>query len=128
MKPIRIKKRKEFVAVALNGVSAVTCGLVLQMLPQTKTGVRIGYTTTKKLGNAVVRNRIRRRLRALTDTVFKKISVRNGDYVLIGRKASFDRPFHALEKDLIFAVHEVNRLYRECAKNDVLNQDETTTK
>ena len=65
-----LKKRKEFVLIAEKGRKFITSGLVLQVLPreaENKFGdvIRVGFTTTKKTGNAVKRSRIRRRLRAL---------------------------------------------------------------
>ena len=109
MKPRRLKKRKEFVAVTKQGVSLPTCGMVVQVLSHNLKAVRLGFTTTKKLGHAVVRNRIRRRLRAVADAVFAEWPIQQGDFVLIGRRATFDRPFDALKQDLTFALYELAR-------------------
>ena len=62
--------------------------------------MRAGYTVTKKTGNAVVRNRIKRRLRALVATVLPRAGVAGADHVLIGRADARTRPFAALVTDL----------------------------
>ena len=59
----RLTRRGEFLKVASRGRKAARPGLVLQALPQPAGGLRLGFTATKKIGNAVVRNRAKRRLR-----------------------------------------------------------------
>jgi ribonuclease P protein component len=82
-------------------------GLVLQVGGQERqaTGgpideIRVGFTVTKKVGNAVVRNRVRRRLRAAAEDVIPTYAVPGRDYVLIGRAGTRNRPFQALVGDL----------------------------
>lgn len=62
--------------------------------------IRVGITASRKVGGAVVRNRVRRRLRALADSVLAKSGEPGCDYVLIGRQATAARPFAALVEDL----------------------------
>ena len=63
--PPRLKKRAEFLAVAGRGAKAPTPGLVMQLMPRADDApLRVGFTVTKKVGNAVVRNRAKRRMRA----------------------------------------------------------------
>lgn len=107
-----LKKRKEFVQVAEHGRKFITSGLVLQVLPRdvgNKFGdvIRVGFTTTKKVGNAVKRSRVRRRLRALASLILTQKGMPNCDYVLIGRTATFDRPFDELKKDLKYALKKI---------------------
>lgn len=80
-------------------------GLVLQVRDR-KDGLppRIGFTTTKKLGNAVIRNRTKRRLREAARLGLGGFALCGFDYVLIGRAATAARPFAALRQDLIAAV------------------------
>ena len=63
--------------------------------------VRVGFTTSKKVGNAVARNRARRRLRACADAIIPNVARPGIDIVLIGRAATVARPFDALKADLM---------------------------
>jgi ribonuclease P protein component len=63
---------------------------------------------TKKLGGAVVRNRIRRRLKAAVGLVAPELARANHDYVLVARAAAFERDFDALKKDLERALQRVH--------------------
>ncbi|GAB5378208.1 MAG: ribonuclease P protein component [Acuticoccus sp.] len=65
---------------------------------------RIGFTVTKKVGNAVVRNRIRRRLRALCDEEAGAFASGN-DYVIVARRAALTAPFAELRAELCGALH-----------------------
>ncbi len=96
-----LKKRSEFLAVA-KGVRTARRAFVLQALCDRGSGdvPRIGYTVTKKTGNAVERNRIKRRLRAAIRDVAPIATRPACDYVLIGRRAALDISFSVLKKDL----------------------------
>ena len=61
---------------------------------------RAGFTVTKKIGNSVVRNRLKRRLRALVRQVLPEAGITGADHVLIGRDAGLTRDFAALDADL----------------------------
>jgi ribonuclease P protein component len=73
------------------------------------TAARFGFTATKKLGNAVTRNRIRRRLKEEVRIVAPGRAKAGCDYVLIAREAAASRPFAALERDLIAALGRLDR-------------------
>jgi ribonuclease P protein component len=64
----------------------------------------VGFTTSKKVGDAVNRNRARRRLRAAVDIVFPGEAQTGRDYVVIGRAATVTRPFDLLLADLRAAL------------------------
>ena len=85
--PGRLTRRAEFLRAAAKGRKAPMPGLVLQALPRDDTGpARLGFTVTKKIGNAVVRNRTRRRLKeAATAACWREHPVTGVDLVLIGR-------------------------------------------
>lgn len=98
--PGRLKRRAEFLRVAGKGRKTPSSGLVLQALVRADGGpVRLGFTVTKKVGNAVVRNRTRRRLREAARAVLKAEDVRGVDLVLIGRDSTRGREFRLLVED-----------------------------
>ncbi len=66
--------------------------------------MRAGYTVTKKIGNAVVRNRLKRRMRALVRQVLPDNGVPHADHILIGRSDGLTRSFDALAADLMKAL------------------------
>lgn len=70
---------------------------------------RFGFTATKKLGNAVIRNRIRRRLKEAVRIVAPGRARDGCDYVVIAREAAASQPFAALERDLIAALGRLDR-------------------
>lgn len=73
-------------------------------------GIRVGFTCSKKVGNAVARNRARRRLREAARAVLPLAGRDGWDYVLIGRpEVTADRPFEALKDDLAQALLRVHR-------------------
>nr|WP_246534406.1 ribonuclease P protein component [Aliiroseovarius lamellibrachiae] len=72
-------------------------------------GVRVGFTCSKKVGNAVARNRAKRRLRAIAREVLPKLGQQGWDYVLIGRKdATATREYSDLIKDLTRAIKDIH--------------------
>ena len=71
--------------------------------------VRVGYTVTKKIGNAVVRNRMKRRFRALARDVVAREGIAGADHVLIGRAGGIERDFATLGSDLSRALAKVAR-------------------
>ena len=97
----RLKRRAEFLRVAGKGRKSPQPGLVLQALRRDDTGpARLGFTVTKKVGNAVVRNRTRRRLREAARLLLRDLPVQGTDLVLIGRDKTRGRRFDALVDDL----------------------------
>jgi len=114
----RLKKRAEFLRVAGTRRKWVTDGLILQGAP--RPGIqpedqsagedrfaRIGFTVTKKVGKAVVRNRVRRRLRAVADQLAAELALPGWDYVVIGRHQTIERPFDALVDDMRTALRRI---------------------
>lgn len=107
----RLKRRPEFLRVAAARNSAARPGLVLQALPHKGEAaacraVRYGLTVSRKVGNAVARNRARRRLRAAAEMTLASHGVPGVDYVLIGRRGTLHRPFATLIQDLAGAMRQ----------------------
>lgn len=106
-----LRRRAEFLAVAASGRKYVTPGIIIQIgkTPQAQaSGSRYGLTATRKIGNAVTRNRARRRLRALAFEFLPRYAAPGHDYVLIARAATAVRGFAELKQDLITALKKLN--------------------
>ena len=102
----RLKKRQEFLRTAARGKRAAQPGLVLQALAVSEPSLRLGFTVTKKIGNAVVRNRARRRLKEAARLTLPGLALSGWDLVLIGRDATAERPFPLLIEDLRGALRQ----------------------
>jgi ribonuclease P protein component len=70
---------------------------------------RVGYTVSKKVGNSVVRNRMKRRLRALARELLPQAGIAGADHVLIGRHSGIERPFAQLREEFGRALAKVAR-------------------
>jgi len=81
-------------------------GFVLQVRPRDDgdAAMRVGFTVTKKIGNAVVRNRMKRRLRALARDLLPGKGIAGADHVLIGRQGGIERDYQALTAELLKAL------------------------
>jgi ribonuclease P protein component len=105
----RLRRRQDFIAAA-KAQHAAMPGLVVQARNRDDgLAPRVGFTATKKLGNAVVRNRIKRRLREAARLTLPEIAHRGFDYVLIGRAGAASRSFAELQKDLNSALKRLHR-------------------
>ncbi len=108
-----ISKRADFLKAA-RAQSRAARRLVLQARQRGDDGaVRVGFTVTKKVGNAVTRNRVRRRLREVARLQLAGLAHPGFDYVLIGRKATIDRNFGSLLGDLAYAARNIH-MSRNC--------------
>ncbi len=104
-----IKKRGDFLKAARARRIAMP-GFVLQARAREGAGIRVGYTCTKKLGDAVARNRAKRRLREIARAVLPKHGKTGYDYVLIGRRLeTATRPYHLLLAELEKALHKLHQ-------------------
>jgi ribonuclease P protein component len=105
-----LRIRRDFLA-ANSGKRAPMPGFVLQVRPRDdgSPDMRVGCTVTKKIGNAVVRNRMKRRLRALARDVLPDSGVRGADHVLIGRNGGIEREYAVLRAELVKALAKVAR-------------------
>ena len=89
-------------------------GFVLQIAPAPaeldRPLVRVGFTVSRKVGNAVVRNRVRRRLREIARAVIPGIARPDLDYVLVGRQGAIVRDFAAMQGELVDALKRLKAL------------------
>lgn len=125
----KLRKRSEFLRVAAAQNKWVTPGLILQAMrrqPESSSSqeelcgsgaIRIGYTVTKKVGKAVERNRVRRRLRAAAAEVVPQLGKPGHDYVLIGRRVTLFRSYEDLKADLQFALKRVKTDRRKAERH-----------
>jgi ribonuclease P protein component len=118
----RLRKRSEFLAVAAANRRWTAPGLVLQVRPhpisdnaetldaaEPRRGgdLRVGFTATKKIGNAVKRNRARRRLRAAVREVLGGADTKSADIVLVARQGTIARPYAELKTDIAAALRRL---------------------
>jgi ribonuclease P protein component len=108
----RLRKRADFLGVAA-GPRAPVEGFVLQTRERADTGPpRVGFTVSRKVGNAVERNRVRRRLREVVRLSDADRFKPGSDYVLIGRSAALDLPFARLVEEFGRALDRVQQPMR----------------
>ncbi len=124
----RLKTRPQFLRVAAAKRKWATPGLVLQAARRQhgdhraapdllekpgrsteEADVRVGFTVTRRIGNAVIRNRAKRRLKAAAEEVFPRLGRSGTDYVVIGRAGTLERPYPALVQDLEQAIAKLDR-------------------
>ena len=98
-----LTKRADFLA-ANRGLRVARPGFVLLARPNGGAGVRFGITVTKKIGNAVVRNRMKRRFRELLRAALPAHGLPDHDHVLIGRDGGVERDFAQLAEELAIAL------------------------
>jgi ribonuclease P protein component len=94
-----LTKRADFLS-ANSGIRNARAGFVLLTRPNGGQGIRFGITVTKKIGNAVVRNRMKRRFRELLRAALPTQGLPDHDHVLIGRAGGVERDFTLLADEL----------------------------
>ena len=103
VKPAVLTRRADFLA-ANRGLRIARPGFVLLANANAGAGLRYGITVTKRIGNAVVRNRMKRRFRALVRELLPEHGLADTDHVLIGREGGIERDFAALRGELLAAL------------------------
>jgi len=121
----RLKRRPEFLAVAGTRRKHVAPGLILQVRRHDERQrpapgeppIRLGLTASRKVGNAVVRNRARRRLREAARQILPAHAAPGHDFVLVARADTAERPWAELLGDLSAALKRLG-LWREAPQKD----------
>ena len=106
-----LRKRADFLAAARARKQAMPTMIVQarRRPPGQAEGIRVGFTCSKKVGNAVMRNRARRRLREAARQILPQLGRDGWDYVLVGRRATtVDAPFETLLSDLTYALKKLH--------------------
>ena len=118
---LKIKKRKDFVRAAKVGEKVITTSVILQAaqsLSPLPIAAKFGFTTTKKIGKAHIRNRARRRMRAVIREC-ANIAQNNTEYVLIGRHNTSDCDFDILRRDIEYGLTKLNKLLYGKKDNEI---------
>jgi ribonuclease P protein component len=107
---IMLRRRADFLS-ANKGRRFPMPGFVLLVRPREDgdDAKRVGFTVTKKIGGAVVRNRMKRRFRALVREAFEQAGVPGADHVLIGRQGGIERDYGLLRAELAKALAKAAR-------------------
>lgn len=109
--PATIRLRRDYLAANKGSKRVVMPGFILLVRPRDDAdpALRAGFTVTKKIGNAVVRNRMKRRLRALVRELLPAGGQSGADHVLIGREAGVERDYAVLRAELEKALERARR-------------------
>ena len=103
-----LAKRADFVAASKAG-KFVGNSIIVQARYNASENIRVGYTASKKVGNAVVRNRAKRRMRAAVMDTLAQYGTAGADYVLIGRaKTTCTVKFEDLKFELTLAIKKLS--------------------
>jgi ribonuclease P protein component len=107
---INLRKRSDFLA-ANRGRRTTTPGFILLVRDRhdDDPAIRVGFTVTKKIGGAVVRNRMKRRFRALARELMPDAGLPGADHVMIGRGKGVEREFAMLRDDLATALESLRK-------------------
>jgi len=104
----RLRQRADFLAAA-TGIKVPAAAFVLQARKRADTGpVRLGFTVSKKVGNAIERNRVRRRLKEIVRLSGAPRMQGGHDYVLVGRRAALKTPFERIAQDFEAALRRMH--------------------
>ena len=110
-KRFRVKKEKDFNAIFKEGKSFANRKFVIYRLENNEQHFRVGLSVSKKLGNAVMRNRIKRRIRDIL-IEHKNQLVENVDFVVIARKGVEILDYAEMEKNLLHVL-KLSKIYQE---------------
>ena len=110
-KSFRVKREKDFKAIFKEGTSFANRRFVVYQLENQQNHFRVGLSVSKKLGNAVTRNQIKRRIRHILQSV-KGSLVEHVDFVVIARKGVETLEYAEMEKNLLHVL-KLSKIYQE---------------
>ena len=110
-KSFRVKREKDFKAIFTDGTSFANRKFVVYQLENQKSHFRVGLSVSKKLGNAVTRNQIKRRIRHILLSVREHLAD-NVDFVVIARKGVETLEYAEMEKNLLHVL-KLSKIYQE---------------
>ena len=102
-----IKKRSEFLSIAKQNISyysKTTLILARKNLEIENNITRVGYTVTKKIGNAVIRNKCKRKYRHIFRELPQNLTLNNCDYIVIARREILNSDFQKIKSDIEFCL------------------------
>ena len=115
-KNYRVKSEKDFNAIFKRGQSFANRKFVVYMLEKEQKHFRVGISVSKKLGNAVTRNQIKRRSRHILLSVREQLAD-NVDFVVIARKGVENLDYAEMEKNLLHVL-KLSKIYREGIRSE----------
>ena len=111
-KSFRVKREKDFKAIFKEGTSFANRKFVVYQLENQKNHFRVGLSVSKKLGNAVARNQIKRRIRHIIQNAKGRSLVEDVDFVVIARKGVETLEYAEMEKNLLHVL-KLSKIYQE---------------
>ena len=108
MNALKIRKRKEYALVFTNGKKIIGKNLILQYLKANTENPRFGITASKKIGNAVKRNYVKRRIRSLINKTLSQSNISLKNYVIVAKKGSLSVKFNDLYDELKLLFNKVD--------------------
>lgn len=108
----RLVKRADFLAAAKGARASASPFLLQARNRRDESALRIGLTVTKKVGNSVERNRIRRRLRSATRAVLPQAGMAGFDYVLVARRGALTADYRSLVESLEGTLKQIHKTRR----------------
>ena len=118
-KSFRVKKEKDFNAIFKEGESVANRRFVIYRLANSQEHFRVGLSVSKKLGNAVMRNQIKRRIRHILIDHRNEL-VDNIDFIVIARKGVENLDYAELEKNLLHVLR-LAKIYQEGNRSEEEN-------
>ena len=115
-KNFRVKREKDFKAIFKEGTSFANRKFVVYQLENQQNHFRVGLSVSKKLGNAVTRNQIKRRIRHILLNVREHLAD-NVDFVVIARKGVEGLDYAEMEKNLLHVL-KLSKIYREGIRSE----------